>query len=89
MRIHPRLACALTGAVIAVASLASALPVALEDSNGTKYNVNTQVVPLNTLSNASGALTNATFVQSPSVRGMATTPSGSRGGSGSTTRSAC
>ena len=63
MRIHPRLACGLTGAVIAVASLASALPVTLKDSNGTKYNINTQVVPLNTLSNASGALTNATFVQ--------------------------
>jgi hypothetical protein len=67
MRIRPMLSCALTGAVIAVASLASALPVTLKDSNGTKYNVNTQVVPLNALSNASGALTNATFVQPVTV----------------------
>jgi hypothetical protein len=49
--------------VVLTATLASALPVTLKDSNGTKYNVNTQVVPLSALSNASGALTDATFVK--------------------------
>ena len=48
-------------AALAVASLASALPIELKDSNGTRYNVNTDVDPLVTLSNASGALTNATY----------------------------
>ena len=48
-------------------SVASALPVTLKDSNGTKYNVNTQVVPLSALSNASGALTDATFVNPVTV----------------------
>ncbi|TMB12032.1 MAG: hypothetical protein E6J71_24655 [Deltaproteobacteria bacterium] len=65
-----RMRSALTGglaAVLAVASLASALPVELKDSNGSKYQVNTQVVPLSALSNASGALTNATFVKSVTV----------------------
>src|SRR5438067_13631588 len=65
-----RMRSALTGglaAVLAVASLASALPVELKDSNGTKYQVNTQVVPLSALSNASGALTNATFLKSVTV----------------------
>jgi hypothetical protein len=65
-----RMRSALTGslaAVFAVASLASALPVELKDSNGTKYQVNTQVVPLGALSNASGALTNATFTKSVTV----------------------
>ena len=52
---------------LAVASYAYALPVELKDSNGTKYNVNTQVVPLSSLSNASGALTNATFVKAVTV----------------------
>src|SRR5947207_8317876 len=65
-----RMRSALTGglaAVLAVASLASALPVELKDSNGTKYQVNTQVVPLSALSNASGALTNATILKSVTV----------------------
>ena len=54
-------------ALIAATSLAHALPVELKDSNGTKYNINTQVVPLGTLSDASGALTNATFVKPVTV----------------------
>jgi len=54
-------------AVMGAASLAHALPVTLKDSNGTKYNVNTQVVPLGTLSDASGALTNATYTQPVTV----------------------
>jgi hypothetical protein len=54
-------------AVLAAASLASALPIDLKDSNGTKYNINTQVVPLTAFSNASGALTNATFVKPVTV----------------------
>src|SRR5262249_58113747 len=48
-------------------SLARALPVTLKDTNGTKYNINTQGFPLSSLSNASGALTNATFVQPVTV----------------------
>src|SRR5262249_31511933 len=43
-------------------SVASALPVTLKDSNGTKYNVTTQVVRLSPLPNPSGALPAATFV---------------------------
>ncbi len=54
-------------ASMACASLVYALPVELKDSNGTKYNVNTQVVPLSSFSNASGALTNATFVKAVTV----------------------
>jgi hypothetical protein len=66
---HPRFrfACVLATAVLAAASPAGALPVTLRDSNGTRYNVNTQVVPLNALSNASGALTNATFIKPVTV----------------------
>jgi hypothetical protein len=66
MRFRPTLACLAVVAVIAVARPAGALPVALRDSNGTKYNINTQVFAP-TLSNASGALTNATFVQPVTV----------------------
>ena len=54
-------------ALIAATSLAHALPVELKDSNGTKYNINTQVIPLSSFSNASGALTNATFVKPVTV----------------------
>src|SRR5262245_66624750 len=54
-------------ALLAAASLAHALPVTLKDSNGTAYNVNTQVVPLTSLSNASGALTDATFLKPVTV----------------------
>ena len=56
----------LAAAATAVASTANALPVSLRDTNGTRYNVNTQVMAP-TLSNASGALTNATFVQPVTV----------------------
>jgi len=66
MRFRPTVVCFLVTAVIAFATPASALPVALKDSNGTKYNVNTQVFAP-TLSNASGAVTNATFVQPVTV----------------------
>lgn len=47
---------------IALARGAHALPMQLTDSNGTQYNVNTQVSPLITDSLASGALTDATYV---------------------------
>jgi len=53
--------------VLAAASLASALPIELKDSNGTRYFINTQVVPMTSLSNASGAITNATFVKPVTV----------------------
>ena len=56
-----------TLSLLAVASLARALPVQLEDSNGTRYNVNTQVTPLLTQSDASGALTNATYLKADTV----------------------
>src|SRR5437870_5185157 len=48
---------------IAIATAAHALPIQLKDSNGTQYNVNTQVSPLITDSLASGALTDATYTQ--------------------------
>jgi hypothetical protein len=67
MRLRSTFACSLAVAVIVAASRASALPVTLKDTNGTKYNVNTEVGPLASLSNASGALTNATFVQPVTV----------------------
>ena len=54
-------ACLLTGA-----SLARAIPVELKDSNDTKYWVNTDVDFTNT-SNASGALTNATYTKPVTV----------------------
>jgi len=53
--------------VLGIGSRADALPIELKDSNDTKYQINTQVVPLNALSNASGALTNATFTKSVTV----------------------
>lgn len=53
--------------LLGIASVASALPVELQDSNGTKYRINTQVVPFADLSNASGALTNATFTKPVTV----------------------
>jgi len=67
MSARSNLARGLAIALIAVTSLAHALPVELKDSNGTKYNINTQVIPLNSLSDASGALTNATFVKPVTV----------------------
>ena len=52
---------------IAIATAAHALPIQLKDSNGTQYNVNTQVSPLITDSLASGALTDATYTQPVTV----------------------
>jgi hypothetical protein len=54
-------------AMVAHASVASALPVELKDSNGTRYNVNTEVSPLITNSFASGAVTNATYLKPVTV----------------------
>lgn len=48
-------------AAMAFASVASALPIELRDSNGTRYNINSEVSPLITNSFASGAVTNATY----------------------------
>jgi hypothetical protein len=67
MKLRSTSICSTATAIVLTASFASALPVTLKDTNGTKYNINTQVVPLNSLSNASGALTNATFVQPVTV----------------------
>jgi hypothetical protein len=47
--------------VLAVASLAEAVPIELRDQNGTRYQINTDVDPLISQSTASGALTDATF----------------------------
>ena len=59
-----RLAAAL---VSMIGALAHALPVELKDSNGTRYNVNTQVSPLISDSLASGALTDATYTAPTTV----------------------
>ncbi len=48
-------------ALLVLASRAAALPITLKDSNGTRYNINTDVDPLLNDSNASGAITDATF----------------------------
>ena len=48
-------------ALLGSASVATALPITLKDSNGTRYNINTAVAPLVLDSNASGAVTDATF----------------------------
>src|SRR5262245_4500549 len=53
--------------VLITSTLVHALPVELKDTNGTKYQVNTQVQPLISDSLASGALTNATYVQPTTV----------------------
>jgi hypothetical protein len=50
-------------ALLAGASGAAALPITLKDSNGTRYNINTAVDPLILSSNASGAVTDATFLK--------------------------
>src|SRR5579871_759536 len=52
---------------LAMGSAAHALPIELKDQNGTTYHVNTQVTPLLQLSEASGALTNATYVEPVTV----------------------
>ncbi len=54
-------------ALLAFASLASALPVELKDQNGTRYSINTQVDPLLRDSNASGAITDATYNKAVTV----------------------
>jgi len=56
-----------TVSLLAVAALARALPIQLTDTNSTRYNVNTQVAPLITASDASGALTNATYTKADTV----------------------
>jgi len=56
-----------TVSLLAVAALARALPIQLTDTNSTRYNVNTQVAPLITASDASGALTNATYTKEDTV----------------------
>jgi hypothetical protein len=50
-----------------VASRSHALPVELKDQNGTKYQINTDVDPLLRNSEASGAITNATYVKPVTV----------------------
>src|SRR5262249_33265366 len=54
-------------ALLAGASGVAALPITLKDSNGTRYNINTAVEPLVLSSNASGAVTDATFLKSVTV----------------------
>src|SRR5262245_58840272 len=54
-------------ALLAGASGVAALPITLKDSNGTRYNINTAVEPLILSSNASGAVTDATFLKSVTV----------------------
>jgi len=53
--------------VLTLASRAQAAPVELKDSNGTRYNINTDVVPLISNSFASGAVTNATYLKPVTV----------------------
>jgi len=55
------------GVLLALPSLAGALPVELTDSNGMRCKVNTRVDPLISDSLASGALTNATYTQPATV----------------------
>jgi hypothetical protein len=49
------------------ASMASALPVELKDQNGTRYSINTDVNPLLLNSDASGAITDATYTKAVTV----------------------
>src|SRR5262249_58604899 len=68
MRSRQTIACALVALVtLLVTSRAGALPVELKDQNGTKYQINTDVSPLLRNSEASGALTNATYVKPVTV----------------------
>jgi hypothetical protein len=53
--------------VLVAASLVRAIPVELKDSNDTKYWVNTDVTNFVNTSNASGALTNATYTKPVTV----------------------
>lgn len=54
-------------AMAALASRAAALPIELKDQNGTRYNINTDVGPLLANSNASGALTDATYEKAVTI----------------------
>lgn len=54
-------------ALLCAASIARALPIELKDSNDTKYFINTDVDPLVNTSNASGAVTNATYTKPVTV----------------------
>jgi hypothetical protein len=56
-----------TAVLLACASLASAQPVTLKDQNGTRYQINTQVLPPFRDSNASGAITDATYNKAVTV----------------------
>jgi hypothetical protein len=53
--------------VVACAPVAGALPIELKDQNGTRYNINTEVDPLLRNSNASGAVTDATYIKPVTV----------------------
>jgi hypothetical protein len=61
MHAHRIIARLTTLALLACAAAAHALPITLRDSNGTRYNVNSDVSPDAPTSLASGALTDATF----------------------------
>ena len=52
---------------LAVAGSAAALPIELNDANGSRYQINTDVIPLDTVSFASGAITDATYVKPVTV----------------------
>ncbi len=68
MRQGPTLMCSIAlAAVAALGSRADALPIELKDQNGTRYNINTDVAPLLNNSNASGALTDATYEKAVTV----------------------
>jgi hypothetical protein len=54
-------------AMLALASRGNATPVELKDQNGTKYQINTEVPASVDNSNASGALTDATYVKGVTV----------------------
>jgi hypothetical protein len=52
---------------LVTAGSAAALPIELNDANGTRYKINTDVQPLSTVSFASGAITDATYVKPVTV----------------------
>lgn len=57
----------LVGALCLVATPAHALPIELSGSDGTRYSINTEVDPLTSVSYASGAVTDATYVKPVTV----------------------
>ena len=68
MRSRKTVAAALAALVLAAgAPLAWALPIELKDTNNTKYFINTDVNPAVDTSNASGAVTNATYTKPVTV----------------------